>query len=147
MSVTVTFNHNAVMKKVNSSVSRSIGDVALEVANRAKLSMKEPKSGRTYAYRRRVGSGVKFSGKSKHAFITYKASAPGEPPAVRSGRLWGSVEAIKVADGVWHVGSNVDYAAKLELGGDRVAPRPFLKPACEKAGVIAAKIFAKGEIV
>ena len=143
MSVNVKVNL-APAKSVVKATNDSIGKVALEVVNIAKSSMREPKSGREYRYRYRVGAGVKFKGKSKRASITYRASAPGEPPAIRTGRLWGSVEAMKVYDGLWRVGSNVNYAADLEFGCDKYAPRPWLKPACKKAGARASEIFIRG---
>jgi phage gpG-like protein len=63
-------------------------------------------------------------------------SQPGEPPHLRTGRLrtsisWrlGADEAGLYAD----IGSNVEYAGYLELGTDRMAARPFLRPALKAA--------------
>jgi len=60
------------------------------------------------------------------------ASAPGDPPAVDSGRLRQSIVALKVDQFRWRVGTNVEYALYLEFGTRRMAPRPFLRPAAEK---------------
>lgn len=65
------------------------------------------------------------------------ASAPGEPPAVLYGRLR---QSITWTEPVWdgntvtaEVGTNVEYAARLEYGGIdrrgvRMLPRPYMEP-------------------
>lgn len=70
-----------------------------------------PKTGRIY----------RLSGGQRH-----QASAPGEPPATRTGRLARSVD-YRVHG--WHtmtVGQEAPYASFLELGTRRIAPRPNL---------------------
>lgn len=73
---------------------------------------------------------------------THQASAPGEPPAVDTGRLRNS---IAMKGPTWEgdavtgeVGTNVEYAARLEFGGTdsrgvRIAARPYMRPALEQA--------------
>jgi len=133
MSVSVKINQQPINNIVN-SFNKSLSDTALEAAKLAKQSMREPKSGRVYRYRYKVGVGITIHGRSKGASITYRASAPGEAPAVRSSNLFKSVEAYKVYDDLWYVGSPVEYAGKLEMGHGRIAARPWLKPAILKAG-------------
>ena len=70
----------------------------------------------------------------------YRASAPGEPPAVRSGdlrRSWrqrtasestGKSLTVKPA-----ITTDVKYAPWLDEGTDRMAPRPFEDPIIEDA--------------
>lgn len=63
-------------------------------------------------------------------------STPGHPPAVRTGRLWGSITWRLGTDseGVYaDIGTAVYYAPFLELGTSRMAARPFLRPALESA--------------
>lgn len=58
-------------------------------------------------------------------------SAPGEFPAVDTGRLRASITHQVVeedGDEVAYVGTNVEYARDLELGTSRVAARPFMVP-------------------
>ncbi len=59
----------------------------------------------------------------------YTASHPGEPPAVRTGRLRNSIKFIMLSRGT-HVegvvGTDVEYAPYLEFGTRRMAPRRFL---------------------
>jgi len=93
--------------------------VALRVDREAKKSMKAG-SGRTY----------------RRGKVTHRASAPGQPPAVDTGRLRSSITYELGTSGrvlVARVGTNVNYARHLELGTSRMRPRPFLRPALAKA--------------
>lgn len=60
------------------------------------------------------------------------ASAPGQPPAVDTGRLRASIthEVRKESNQIIGlVGTNVEYAPHLEFGTNKMAARPFLRPA------------------
>ena len=90
----------------------------------------------------------------------HRASAPGQPPAVDTGRLRASItynwsgsgrgrapiqnpsKETKSNDGVGEpaasrhevvvvVGTNVKYGRDLELGTTKIKPRPYLRPALE----------------
>lgn len=74
----------------------------------------------------------------------YQASSPGEPPAVRTGNLKASIEHRTTADGSVLVGSGVEYAAALELGTERMAPRPWLRTTIRQNSDKIATIIAKG---
>lgn len=58
----------------------------------------------------------------------YRASAPGEAPAVRLGDLRTSYR-FEVKDNEGLVGSPLSYAKDLEFGTRKMAPRPHLKRA------------------
>lgn len=63
--------------------------------------------------------------------VTYTASAPGEAPASRTGRLRQSVAFVinTKGDTVEYVlGSPLEYAMFLEFGTYKMAPRPSLVP-------------------
>lgn len=82
---------------------------------------------------------VKFIGAASRGEIegaAYQASAPGEPPAVRTGVLRNSffltVEKAKRGF-VAVIKTTVTYANDLESGTERVRPRPFIEPALQKA--------------
>lgn len=81
---------------------------------------------------------------------SYQASAPGEPPAVRSGTLrrkWhpraqsekenGSVT---VHPAIW---TDVKYAPILQEGSPKMEPRPFEEPIIEKAKPEIEAIFGQ----
>lgn len=66
----------------------------------------------------------------------YKASAPGEPPAVRTGHLRRSWQTAfdsptKEQSGNKYkltVGSNLNYARYLEFGTSKIKARPYVRP-------------------
>jgi hypothetical protein len=108
----------------NAAVERQMKRIILDKLNDVRNFMIEefsqPKSGRIY---RRPGGG------------SYQASAPGEPPAVRTGRLRDSISEPRIA----HSGNTVageiriraPYAGRLEFGRG-IAARPFVIPAIEE---------------
>lgn len=61
--------------------------------------------------------------------VEHRASAPGQPPAPDTGELRRRIE-IEVVRGPGEVRgiitANTEYAAALELGTERMQPRPFL---------------------
>lgn len=66
----------------------------------------------------------------------HSGSEPGKGPAVRTGRLRGSIthRLGEDSEGPFaDIGSAVLYAAYVELGTTRMAARPYLKPALEAA--------------
>ena len=75
-----------------------------------------------------------------HTKSHYTASAPGEPPARRTGNLrlnWnGTVESSRTGSGLRVTAvleSQERYSTYLENGTRRMAPRPFKQPISEKA--------------
>ncbi len=80
---------------------------------------------------------------------TYTASAPGEPPARRTGNLrmhWnGQVKSENASGGrvsiVAELESQESYAGMLENGTTKMAPRPFVEEIKEKAMVDIKKIY------
>lgn len=82
----------------------------------------------------------KRSGRKPHTKSHYTASAPGEPPARRTGNLrlnWnGTVESSSTGSGLRVTAvleSQERYSTYLENGTRRMAPRPFKQPISEKA--------------
>lgn len=82
----------------------------------------------------------------------HTASAPLEPPAVLTGRLRASWTRTEPVWEGWtvssEVGSNVEYAQRLEFGGldsrgVMIKPRPYLQPTIERMEPIAEAIFEK----
>lgn len=86
-----------------------------------------PRTGRVYTFRGR-----------KH-----QASAPGEPPALRTGRLAKSVD-YQVSG--WHtmvLGEEAEYAKFLEHGTRRMQPRPHLQVAVRNTQTVVMQELAK----
>jgi phage gpG-like protein len=80
---------------------------------------------------------------AKHGKNRHVASAPGDPPAVDTGNLRGSISWEWVGRNA-RVGTNVDYAPGLELGtlghGGHIAPRPFMRPSVERLKALVPQI-------
>ena len=83
-----------------------------------------------------------------HSKATYRASAPGEPPAVRTGMLrmsWG-MKAVGDGKGTYTAGiySDVPYAEKLDEGTPHgyIKPRPFKEKTIEAARPRVLRIFS-----
>ena len=125
---------NEIVEEITYQAKSRAFRAANELRNSALTVLRGKRSGRVYKR--------PFS-KSK-----YTASAPGEPPAMRTGNLrmsWrlqsaseriGNTVTIKPA-----ITTEVKYAPYLEEGTDRMAPRPFKDPIIEKAMPRISQIF------
>jgi hypothetical protein len=92
---------------------------------------------------------VKYTGSRSRSEIVgsaYQASAPGEAPASRTGRLRQSffltVDPDPRSD-QWfaNLRTNVQYADDLEYGTEKIDPRPFMEPAVKKSMGEIQKIY------
>lgn len=114
------------VKKVNLEAA-SRGTRAVNAIRNAELEvLRGKRSGRVY--------------RKPHTKSHYTASAPGEPPARRTGNLrlnWnGTVESSSTSSGLRVTAvleSQERYSTYLENGTRRMAPRPFKQPISEKA--------------
>lgn len=114
------------VKKVNREAA-SRGMRAVNAIRNAELEvLRGKRSGRVY--------------RKPHTKSHYTASAPGEPPARRTGNLrlnWnGTVESSSTGSGLRVAAvleSQERYSTYLENGTRRIAPRPFKQPISEKA--------------
>lgn len=114
------------VKKVNREAA-SRGMRAVNAIRNAELEvLRGKRSGRVY--------------RKPHTKSHYTASAPGEPPARRTGNLrlnWnGTVESSSTSSGLRVTAvleSQERYSTYLENGTRRMAPRPFKQPISEKA--------------
>lgn len=81
-----------------------------------------------------------------YSSVKYRASASGEPPAVRTGTLrnsWGIIAMGSSAIGKYTAGieTNVPYAERLENGTSRMAARPFRERIIQRASPRIGDIF------
>ena len=114
------------VKKVNLEAA-SRGMRAVNAIRNAELEvLRGKRTGRVY--------------RKPHTKSHYTASAPGEPPARRTGNLrlnWnGTVESSSTGSGLRVTAvleSQERYSTYLENGTRRMAPRPFKQPISEKA--------------
>ena len=90
-----------------------------------------PASGRTYThyfYTNKNGKLVQGRKRAK----PHTASAPGQPPMSDTGYLANRITFDRLGDLTAVVGTKVDYALHLEYGTERMAARPFFRPAVER---------------
>src|SRR5262245_14926549 len=102
--------------EVTVKVEQAMGAAAAQGEAELKVILSTPGRGR--AYKR---------GKN----VVHVASAPGDPPAPDTGRLRNSSthEVVRQGDDVIaRVSDNTQYALHLELGTERIEPRPALRP-------------------
>lgn len=125
------------VSKVNRQAA-SRGTRAVNAIRNAELEvLKGQRSGRTY--------------RKPYSKATYTASAPGEPPARRTGNLrlnWnGTVEGSAASSGGIAITavleSQEEYAGYLENGTSRMAPRPFKDRIAEKAAPEIERIYGE----
>lgn len=95
-------------------VSQVVRKAAEQVHTIASTSMEGPKHGRIYG--------------------AHQASAPGEPPAIDTGKLRNSMRTEFSGDGLSaRIGPNADpYDYYLEFGTSRMEPRPYMTPAADE---------------
>lgn len=148
------------VRNVNDRITRGMKSrayrAANELRNASQMVLRGQRSGRTYNV---PGTGrMKYNKRNHTATITYKkytASAPGEPPAVRTGAFresWqprteseGSVDNLSVRA---MIESNVRtdngkylLGEVLEEGTSRMAPRPYKERIQERALPKVIKIY------
>lgn len=83
-----------------------------------KLSMNTSPAGQTYT---RGG-------------VSHTASQPGYPPNIDIGNLIGTIRWEPQSTFTRKIIAGTDYAVPLEFGTERIAPRPFMTPAFDRAG-------------
>lgn len=111
------------VRKVNQKVKSRATRVSNALRNAELEVLKGQRSGRIY--------------RKPHSRATYQASAPGEPPARRTGALrlhWTMGQESKGDNQVTaYIESNTPYAGYLENGTSRMAARPYVERIKEKA--------------
>jgi hypothetical protein len=128
-----------IVEKIVEDVNRQVHSRAFRAANELRNSalnvLEGHRSGRVYR-------------KPYTKKATYRASAPGEPPANRSDMLRRSWRQKNTAE---HAGNitvhtatiytDVKYAEPLEKGTNQIDPRPFREPIIERAMPRIKRIF------
>lgn len=124
------------VREVETKAKASAVRASNELRNSALFCLKGQRSGKRYK-----------KPHTKRAY--YTASAPGEPPAVRTGMLrmsWG-MKAVGDGKGTYTAGiySDVPYAEELENGNSRIKQRPYRQQIIERAKPKVTAIFKELE--
>jgi hypothetical protein len=129
------------VKDITASVNRQVASRGARAVNHIRNAelevLRGQRSGRRY--------------RKPFTKATYTASAPGEPPARRTGNLrlhWsGEVESTGNSTGgttvIATLESQEPYAAYLENGTSKMAPRPFVDKITEKAAPEIKKLYSE----
>lgn len=118
----------ALARSMDTSNDQLIRSIASNVEAVVKTSMK-PGNYRVY---KRTKSGR-----------VHRSSAPGNPPAPDTGALKTNITVVKKGHGRYWVQDGVEYGIYLELGTSRMAARPFMVPAIERAARWFERRFAE----
>lgn len=90
--------------------------LAEDIVTEIKLSFGSSPPGKTY----------------QRGSVSHTASQPGNPPNVDTGALRASIRWEKTGKLERTVSDGVEYGLGLEDGTERIAPRPFFRPAFDK---------------
>jgi hypothetical protein len=135
------------VESIKRQVERRSYLVANELRNSALIVLRGQRNGRRYkvpgTYRLQMD---KVAGKKRHGRY-YTASAPGEPPAVRTGTFrnsWQPTARALFGSYISRIESDVPYAEWLEEGtpGGQMAPRPHHKRILEHAEPKVIRIYS-----
>jgi HK97 gp10 family phage protein len=63
----------------------------------------------------------------------HRASAPGQPPAEDSGKLYRDIKVTRLKSGHYRVRFGASYAGYLEFGTRNMSARPFVLPSIQAA--------------
>lgn len=118
MSVSIKQIVGSIVSQVETQTLARVTRASVALKNASMEVLSGPRSGRSY---RKPNGG------------TYIASAPGEPPAARTSTLMGSFRPLQPDPHTAAIETSVPYAALLENGTGRMAPRPYRQKTIEKA--------------
>lgn len=117
MAFTFTSNFMAVQVALERQINRNMKRACQHLVNETKKTLTGTRTGRLY----------RVAGTSRK----YRASAPNEAPAVRTGRLRNSIKYVVFHTGGLNVrgivGTTLVYAPPLEFGTSKMRARPFLR--------------------
>jgi len=122
-----------VVAKIDAKQETALTKGSIMIINKAKELMREPKTGEDYR-----GKGKK--GKKSTSQFKTRSSAPGEAPAVQTGRLRASLAFEQPKKLTRLIGSNLKKAFFLEKGTAKMKARPFLRPAYRRTRARIARL-------
>jgi hypothetical protein len=115
-------------RATNVALTAAWKEVGTLLTNKLRYMIRNgPRTGRVYTFRGR-----------KH-----QASAPGEVPANRTGRLANSVDYEATGHHTMVFGERAEYAGWLETGTKKMAPRPHLQVAVTEMQTVTMQTLVK----
>lgn len=104
------------LNRLDGVVDAWLGGVAEAIVTDVKLSFGSGPDGRRYT----------------RGSIEHVASQPGYPPNVDTGALRGTIRQQRINAHERWVMDGMEYGVYLEIGTERIAPRPFMRPAFDR---------------
>lgn len=136
---------HGVPEQIQRDIDKLEKELAYRIVDEARALMDESTpSGRLYrrgSFRRGASRGLGARARGVGSRI-HRASAPGQPPAEDSGRLYRDITVRRMSKGNYRVRFGAGHAGYLEVGTGRMRARPFVVPAIERA---VQKTFARYE--
>lgn len=142
----VTIQAGNIAEEIARDIDKLEQELAYRIVDEARELMdSSTPSGRLYRrgnFRRGMSRGLRLMGRRAQGrgVRIHRASAPGQPPAEDTGKLYREITVRRLSSGNYRVRFGAHYAGFLEFGTGRIAPRPFVMPAIEKA---VRKTFAR----
>lgn len=145
----------AKVSEVTADINRQVASRGVRAVNALRSAelrvLKGQRNGRRYRTPYTGSRTPREKGKKKYKTPMYTASAPGEPPARRTGNLrmhWnGQVKTRDQPGGGIEVVAELEsmepYAVHLEHGTPKMAPRPFVEKIKEEAAPEIRRIFSE----
>jgi hypothetical protein len=134
------------------NIAATVKNVEREVSNRAYRASNELRSSALHILRgQRTGRVYKVPFTKR----VYTASAPGEPPAVRTGRFrtsWSTLVRVEKTHGKFRAISFIESNLRagkymlgdiLEKGTERMSPRPYKQPVIDRALPTIMELYKK----
>jgi len=131
MATTIRWYGDALETRLREAAGQAVKRAAQLVVTRARLLANRPA---TRIRRKRTRATV--AGPKGSQYTVFVGSRPGQPPMVRTAFGRRNITAQYYPDAlVARIGVdvNADYMAYLEVGTERIAPRPWLRPALEQS--------------
>lgn len=108
-------------------LSAILREVASQIVGEIKLSMGTSPAGDEY----------------RRGNVVHVASQPGYPPNPDTGTLLGSITFHPVTELSYYVSDGTEYGVFLEIGTERMAARPFMRPVFDRWSRREFKMYLK----
>jgi HK97 gp10 family phage protein len=135
LSISIKGDIGAIGRSIDKDIEKLEQELAFRIVDESRAMMdSSTPTGRLYrrgsfTRRHRIG-GQRASGRGTRI---HRASAPGQPPAEDSGKLYRNITVRRMGNGSYRVRFGAEYAGYLEFGTGRMRARPFIIPAIERA--------------
>jgi hypothetical protein len=128
--------HN-IPAEIQRDIEKFEKELAYRIVDEARTLMDSSiPAGRLYrrgGFRRGMSRGLRGQRARGVGTRIHRASAPGQPPAEDTGRLYREITVRRMSSGRYRVRFGASYAGFLEFGTGRLRMRPFVMPAIERA--------------